>query len=85
MAVINTSRHYWRQMIRPQARGVPWMAIAEPTDAIVVTSDGPLGNIGFPSSTEGVWHLREMLDRTAQRLNSEDLDKISQCLLKSGQ
>ena len=45
--------------------GIPWHAITEPDGTILVTSHGSLGNIGFPSSVEGIRHFRQMLERTA--------------------
>jgi hypothetical protein len=46
---------------QPERTGIPWMAITEPGGAVLATSDGPLGNLGFPSSIEDIRHLREML------------------------
>src|SRR5262249_52520744 len=34
--------------------GIPWYAITEPDGTILATSRGSLGNIGFPSSVEGL-------------------------------
>jgi hypothetical protein len=60
--------------------GIPWMAITEPDGKILATSDSLLGNIGFPSELEGRRHLRDMLDRTAQRLSAEQRDRLIQSL-----
>jgi hypothetical protein len=60
--------------------GIPWMAITEPDGTILATSDGPLGNIGFPSELESRRHFREMLDRTAQRLTADERDRLIQSL-----
>jgi hypothetical protein len=54
--------------------GIPWHAITEPDGTILATSVGPLGNIGFPGSVEGVRHLRQMIERTARRLTPADRD-----------
>jgi hypothetical protein len=59
-----------------EGNGIPWHAITEPDGKIVVTSHGPVGNIGFPSSVEGIRHLRQMLDRTIQRLTTADVDGL---------
>jgi hypothetical protein len=62
----------------PQAEGdgIPWHAITEPDGKILVTSHGPVGNIGFPSSVEDLRHFRQMLDRTIQRLTTADVDGL---------
>jgi hypothetical protein len=36
--------------------GIPWFAITEPDGTVLATSESPLGNIGFPSSVEGIRH-----------------------------
>ncbi len=62
-------------------RGIPWHAITEPDGTILITSEGPLGNIGFPAgSIEGVRHLRRMLERTAKRLTPDDVDRLVKSL-----
>jgi hypothetical protein len=60
--------------------GIPWYAIAEADGRILATSSGPLGNIGFPSSVEGIRHLRQMLDQTARRMRPADLDGLIKTL-----
>jgi hypothetical protein len=58
------------------------MAIADPDGTVLATSDGPLGNIGFPSGFEDLRHLRDMLSRTAQRLTAEEREQLVQSLPK---
>ncbi len=53
------------------------MAIAERDGTVLITSDGPLGNIGFPNTEERSRYLREMLGRTAQRLSADELDALA--------
>ena len=62
--------------------GIPWMAIAEPDGTLLVTSDGPLGNIGFPSGFEDLRHLRDMLSRTAKRMTVEEREQLVRSLPK---
>src|SRR5262249_50063108 len=62
---------------RPAGGGIPWYAITEADGKVLATSDGPLGNIGIPSSVEGIGHLRGMLCKTAQHLTAEDLDRLT--------
>jgi RNA polymerase sigma factor (sigma-70 family) len=56
--------------------GIPWFAITEPDGAVLAISRGPLGNIGFPSSVEDIRHFRQMLERTNQRITSDELDRL---------
>jgi len=56
--------------------GIPWFTITEADGTILAVSRGPLGNIGFPSSVEGIRHFRQMLDRTVQRITSEEVDRL---------
>ena len=65
---------------QPERTGIPWMAITEPGGAVLGTSDGPLGNLGFPSSIEDIRHLREMLRRTARNLTAEEQDQLAESL-----
>ncbi len=64
------------ELPRKNEDGIPWFAITEPDGTILATSGGPLGNIGFPSSVEGIRHLRQMLDRTVQRLTADEVDGL---------
>lgn len=56
--------------------GVPWFAITEPDGAVLATSRGPLDNVGFPSSVEGVRHLRAMIAETAKRTTPEEVERL---------
>jgi Thioredoxin-like len=62
--------------------GIPWHAITEPDGTILTTSHGPLGNIGFPGSVEGIRHFGQMLDRTARKLTPAELDGLISSLSK---
>jgi hypothetical protein len=64
--------------------GIPWFAITEPDGTVLANSQGPLGNIGFPDSVEGIRHFRQMLDRTVRRMTSAEVDRLLSSL-SSGQ
>ena len=66
----------------PEAEGdgIPWHAITEPDGTILITSHGPLGNIGFPGPLDGLRHFREMLDRTARNLTAGERDELIRSL-----
>jgi hypothetical protein len=60
--------------------GVPWFAITEPDGAVLAISRGPLGNIGFPASVEEIRHFRQMLERTKQKITSDEIDRLVKSL-----
>ena len=60
----------------PRGAGIPWFAITEPDGKILITSDGPLGNTGFPSGTEEKKHFKKMLDRTARHLTPAERERL---------
>ncbi len=47
---------------------------------MLITSTGPLGNIGMPGGVEGIRHLKQMLEQTKQRLTAEDVAKLEASL-----
>jgi RNA polymerase sigma factor (sigma-70 family) len=59
--------------LRGAAGGIPWHAFTEPDGKVLATSEGPLGNIGFPSSVEDVRHFRTMLERSARQLTAAEV------------
>ena len=65
---------------QPESKGIPWMAIVEPDGPVMATSDGPLGNIGFPGTIEDIRHLRDMLQRTARKLTAKEQDQLAESL-----
>lgn len=56
--------------------GVPFFAIYDQDENLVVDSKGPLGNIGFPGSYEGRRHLETMLERTRTSLSDEEISGL---------
>ncbi len=60
--------------------GIPWFAFTEPDGAVLAISRGPHGNIGFPASAAGIGHFRRMLDRTVQKMTSDEVDRLVKSL-----
>lgn len=56
--------------------GVPFHAIFDANQEVMIDSAGPLGNIGHPSEFEGKRHVRKMLLQTRQRLTDKEIDQI---------
>ena len=65
-----------KELPEREGDGIPWYAITEPDGTILATSQGPLGNIGFPGSVEGLRHFRGMLDRTVRKLTAAEVDGL---------
>lgn len=59
--------------LRGSNGGIPWTAILDGDGKVQVTSDGPLGNIGFPGEFESVRHFRRMLEQTAKHLSGKEI------------
>jgi hypothetical protein len=62
--------------------GIPWTAILDADGKVLATSDGPLGNIGFPSSGLGVKHFRKMLEASTQKMTNQEREALVKSLEK---
>jgi len=74
---IDTERHTNGAEVAQRLRGdrtggIPWMIVTDADGAELVTSDGPNGNVGCPVRPEECEWFLAMIDRTAQRLSTED-------------
>jgi thiol-disulfide isomerase/thioredoxin len=58
------------------ALGVPWIAILDAQGKLLANSDGPEGNIGFPTKPQEIDHFLKMLTSTAPRLSAEQLAEL---------
>ncbi|MCA9263070.1 MAG: thioredoxin family protein [Planctomycetales bacterium] len=56
--------------------GIPWFAIVDADGTALANSDGPNGNIGFPTEPEEIDHLLTMFRSTRHRLRDEDLEAM---------
>lgn len=62
--------------------GIPWTAILDSDGKMLTNSNGPDGNIGFPSSEKGIAHFMTMLGESKIRLTEEDLQSLKAGLEK---
>ncbi|MFO7903864.1 MAG: thioredoxin family protein [Pirellulaceae bacterium] len=53
--------------------GIPWFAILDSNGDVLATSDGPDGNIGFPTDPASINHFLTMLRSTKQRISENEL------------
>jgi thiol-disulfide isomerase/thioredoxin len=62
--------------------GIPWFVFLDPaTGEVVASSDGPGGNVGFPSTDEEITHFCEMLNKCGDRFDTEKIEWFRQSLV----
>ena len=64
----------------PKQGGIPWFAFVSADDIVIATSDGPNGNIGFPSSEDEIEHFLAILKETA-RFSKEEIQELDESLV----
>jgi hypothetical protein len=52
----------------------------EPDGKVLITSKGPLGNIGMPTEIEDIRHLKRMLEETSQKLSRAQIAALAESL-----
>ena len=62
--------------------GIPWMAILDAGGKVLITSDGPLGNVGFPVEGLGKKHFGKMLEAGAKHSTPAQRDALLATLPK---
>jgi hypothetical protein len=60
--------------------GIPFYAVFDPAGKQLIDSQGPTGNIGYPTDDEDKRHLRRMLTETRQRLTDPEIDELIESL-----
>jgi thiol-disulfide isomerase/thioredoxin len=60
--------------------GIPWFAFLDGDGKVLVDSDGPKGNVGYPATPEEIDHFIAMLEKTTQKLAALDLAAIRKSL-----
>ena len=65
-----------RRITRGGSFGIPFFAIFDKEQLLVVDSESPLGNIGFPSGYEGSKHLRKMLLASRGSLTDAEVEQL---------
>jgi thioredoxin-related protein len=60
--------------------GIPWFAFLDAKGKVIVTSDGPKGNIGFPYAEHEVAYFAKMLGTAKRHLSQSDIESIEQSL-----
>jgi thiol-disulfide isomerase/thioredoxin len=63
--------------------GIPWCVILDKNGKVLVTSNDADGkNIGFPAHQSSRAHFRKMLEKTAIRLNSMEINELVEALTR---
>ncbi len=65
-----------KQITRGGSYGIPFSAIFDHDKKLVIDSDSPLGNVGFPSGYEGSKHLRKMLLATRLSITDAEVEQL---------
>lgn len=60
--------------------GIPWFAILDSNGEVLATSEGPDGNIGFPSEPASIDHFLTMFRCTKQRISENELATLRKTL-----
>jgi hypothetical protein len=68
------------QRLVPRIDSIPWMAIVDAKGKLLADSEGPLGNVGFPSQFEDLRHFRDMLAATRRSLTAEEIAMLIESL-----
>ncbi len=64
-----------------QSGGIPWFCFQDGSGQKICTSDGPLGNIGFPAGSKtSVDHLMKMVRQCRKDISEEDLAVLRKSL-----
>lgn len=64
------------RLTRGKHHGVPFYAIFDEDEELLIDSAGPLGNIGNPSDVEGKKQLRKMLLETRRNLTDAEIEQL---------
>ena len=63
--------------------GIPFVAIMDSKGEILIDSESPMGNFGFPSTFEDTPHLRKMILAGGTHLTERELDELMGSLLNN--
>ena len=66
--------------IRKKGGGIPWFAILDAEGKVLITSDGPKGNIGYPVKPAEIAHFIRMIKETSRNITSEQISTIEKAL-----
>jgi hypothetical protein len=59
---------------------IPLFSVTDASGKVLITSDGPLGNIGLASTVEGIRHFRKNLESSTHHMTHSNIDDLVQSL-----
>ncbi|MDH4240759.1 MAG: thioredoxin family protein [Phycisphaerae bacterium] len=66
--------------IRKEGGGIPWFAILDAQGKVLITSEGPEGNIGYPVKPAEIAHFIHMIKETSRNITSGQISAIEKVL-----
>ena len=69
-----------RKLRKNEKVDIPWFVFLDADGKALADSDGPKGNIGYPSAPEEIEHFVGMLKKTAKRITAEQIGEIEKAL-----
>jgi thiol-disulfide isomerase/thioredoxin len=66
-----------------ESGGIPWFVFLDGDGKVLVTSEGPKGNVGFPYEPDEIAHFASMLESTRTKLAPEDVAALREELAAS--
>jgi len=85
IARMSEGREVARRLGIRSGSGVPWMAVVSPGGDVLITSEGPRGNIGYPIDAREIAHFVDMLKKTARHSTPEEIAKLEAALREEGE
>ena len=64
------------RLTQGERHGIPFHAIFDEHEDLLIDSTGPLGNVGSFGGYEGKIHLRRMLTSTRQNLTDDEIEQL---------
>lgn len=65
-----------KRVVDGEQFGIPYCAIFSANETKLITSVGPLGNVGYPNGFEGQKQLRKILLTTRQHLTDDEVEQL---------
>jgi thiol-disulfide isomerase/thioredoxin len=60
--------------------GIPWFVFLDGKGKVIVNSDGPKGNIGYPAEPHEIEYFATMLKAAKRRLTDKDIEELRKSL-----
>ena len=68
------------QRYRKKGRSIPWFAFLSAEGKVLVTSDGPQGNAGYPRAPHEVQQYVDMLKKVSKNITDQEITALAEAL-----